>query len=240
MSFHTVPKVLASIILLSAVLSTAMAADAREGIRPSSPASKADPRRPTGKVVLPDPTLLDGATHPAEKRPETGMIGEFELPGDENARTGKVGQQGAQQQEGEQQAQQQGGGGAPQTAQSQQEQGGGGGQQQQQQQGGPQGSGKQGQGDPNAKAEGIQVAGLQGEGGGNPEMANAQKPAQVSIGDSAMQIKTVANAPTVVGAQQNSGPSQQHEKATGTGGKQPTGNNSNRGAEKGRSMPAGL
>ncbi|MDO8544671.1 MAG: hypothetical protein Q7S40_29875 [Opitutaceae bacterium] len=223
-------------------LAVVMAADSRNAtIRPAGSASKADPKR-TAKGTLPDPVLLDGSPHPAEKRSETGMIGDFELPGDENApRNGKVGQQGGGgQQQDQQEQQQQGGGGGPQTAQAQ-EQGGGGSQQAQQQQGGPQGTGKQGagQGDPNAKAEGIQVAELQGEGGG-PGNANTQKPGQVSIGDSAMQIKTVANAPSVVGAQQPSGQTQQHEKATGTGGRPPTGNNANRGSEKGRAMPAGL
>ena len=46
---------------------------------------------PAGKV-LPDPILLDGSNQPAEKKSEYGMIGDFELPGDENAsRNGKVG-----------------------------------------------------------------------------------------------------------------------------------------------------
>jgi hypothetical protein len=44
-----------------------------------------------GKGPIPDPTLLDGSTHPVEKKSEYGMIGEFELPGNENANGGKVG-----------------------------------------------------------------------------------------------------------------------------------------------------
>src|SRR5688572_1242664 len=41
---------------------------------------------------LPDPVLLDGSTHAAEKKSEYGMIGDFELPGDENApKNGRVG-----------------------------------------------------------------------------------------------------------------------------------------------------
>jgi hypothetical protein len=64
------------------------------------PATKASPGArtpasargtPAGKV-LPDPALLDGSNQPAEKKSEYGMIGDFELPGDENApRNGKVG-----------------------------------------------------------------------------------------------------------------------------------------------------
>src|SRR5688500_8073180 len=48
-------------------------------------------RGSTAKGPLPDPALLDGSTLPVEKRPEHGMVGDFELPGDENARSGKVG-----------------------------------------------------------------------------------------------------------------------------------------------------
>lgn len=64
---------------------------------PAADAAKAPAARPStaksgaaGKV-LPDPALLDGSANPAEKRSEHGMIGDFELPGDENARSGKVG-----------------------------------------------------------------------------------------------------------------------------------------------------
>src|SRR3954469_8208711 len=70
---------------------------------PASSASRAAPSSTAGrpssaaKGPLPDPALLDGSTQPAEKKPETGMIGDFELPGDENVRNGKVGgQQGGQ------------------------------------------------------------------------------------------------------------------------------------------------
>ena len=48
-------------------------------------------RAGTAKGMLPDPALLDGSTLPVEKKSETGMIGDFELPGDENNRSGKVG-----------------------------------------------------------------------------------------------------------------------------------------------------
>src|SRR5687768_9160816 len=68
--------------------------------RPSTEKSSAttNPRSATpsrsggsAKGVLPDPVLLDGSSQPAEKRPEHGMVGDFELPGDENAKTGRVG-----------------------------------------------------------------------------------------------------------------------------------------------------
>lgn len=167
------------------------------------------------------------------------MIGDFELPGDENARNDRVaGQPGAPgAQPEQQQTPPQGGGGGqpPNPAQPAQA---GGGQQPPQQAGGAQAAG---QGTPIAAPEGMQVASLQGEGGGNPgDVPSGQKPPQVSIGDSAMQIKTQPNAPSIVGAQQPAGQTQQHEKTTGTGGRPPTGNNTNRGAERGRTMPAGL
>src|SRR5688572_4631083 len=57
---------------------------------PSRPAPSSS-KSGTTRGPLPDPTLLDGSTQPPEKKSETGMIGEFELPGDDNVRNGKVG-----------------------------------------------------------------------------------------------------------------------------------------------------
>jgi hypothetical protein len=66
----------------------ALAADtAKSPVSRSAPAAKGGS---SGKL-LPDPALLDGSGNPAEKRPEHGMIGDFELPGDENAKSGRVG-----------------------------------------------------------------------------------------------------------------------------------------------------
>src|SRR5437868_4981657 len=59
----------------------------------STTAQRPGTRSISGKGPLPDPALLDGSTLPAEKKSEQGMIGDFELPGDDNARTGKVGGQ---------------------------------------------------------------------------------------------------------------------------------------------------
>lgn len=215
--------------------------------RPSTPRSGA------ARGPLPDPVLLDGSTQAAEKKTDYGMIGDFELPGDENAKTGKVGgpQGGGQQDPNQQNQQNQGGGGMMGLPQA----GGAGGQQAQQQQagqsgqqaGGPQqpnaDASKQGGGanDPNAKAEGIQVAQLGGEGSGDQQLPAGEKPPPVAIGDSAMRIQTSANAPGVVGGQQlPSQNTQQHEKGTGTGGKGPTGTQGPGRVEKGRTIPAGL
>jgi hypothetical protein len=227
------------------------------GEPPKASSGKAiQPQRPpatksgTARGPLPDPVLLDGSTQPPEKKSEYGMIGDFELPGDENAKSGRVGgPQNPGQQQGQQQ-QGQGGGGMPmglpqgggsEGQQAQQQQKAGGAQPGQQN---PDAAGKQiaGAGDPNAKAEGVQVAQLGGEPSGDQQPGGSgEKPPPVAIGDSAMQIKTSANSPGVVGAQQvPSQNTQQHEKGTGTGGKGPTGTQGPGRVEKGRTIPAGL
>lgn len=214
--------------------------------RPSTTKAKSGARGP-----LPDPVLLDGSTQAPEKKSEYGMIGDFELPGDENARKDRVGGQGG----GQQQQQGQGGGGLPMGLP---QAGGAGGQQQAQQTAKAGGAGQQGEqqggqqnpnaagepvpgaGDANAKPEGIQVAQLGGEASGETP-PNGEKPQSVAIGDSAMQIKPSANAPGVVGGQQlPQTNTQQHEKGTGSGGKGPTGTQGPNRIEKGRSIPAGL
>src|SRR5205814_10734655 len=100
----------------------------------TSPRNTTASRSSSAKGPLPDPALLDGSTQPAEKKPEQGMLGEFELPGDDNVRNGKVG--GQQQPPGQQGAaggQQMpmgglpsmGGGGGPQDPNQKQQQAGG-------------------------------------------------------------------------------------------------------------------
>jgi hypothetical protein len=207
----------------------------------------------TARGPLPDPVLLDGSTHPPEKKSEYGMIGDFELPGDENAKQGRVGG-GGPQNPGQQQNQNAGGmpmglpqGGGAAGKQAQSEKAGAAGSQAAseappgQQNANAAGEEIQGAGDPNAKAEGIQVAELQGEGSGDQQGAAGEKPPPVAIGDSAMQIQTAAKTPGVVGGQQlPQTNTQQHEKGTGTGGKGPTGTQGPGRIEKGRTIPAGL
>ena len=221
-----------------------------------APSAQKSGGRTAARGPLPDPALLDGSTQQPEKKSEYGMLGDFEIPGDENSKSDKVG--GQQPPAGMPSG---GGQGDPKMAQGAQGSmpagampqgaGGAGGQPQSGQQppkggassGGPGG----GPNDPNAKAEGIQVAELKTDEsagpagpGGAPE-ANTQRPQPVAIGDPTMQIKPAANAPGVVGAQTTAGTTQQMEKATGGGsGKGPSGDNGNRGVEKGRAMPAGL
>jgi hypothetical protein len=223
----------------------------------------------TPKGPLPDPALLDGSVQPPEKKSEYGMIGEFEMAGDENVRNGKVGgpqNPGQQGQQGQQRAGgasggmpmglPQGGGGAP-SAQSGQPPGGmsaqAGGSQQAggQQGGGPENSNAAGNpvagaGDAGAQPQGIQVADLGGAAGqegatGGNSGGGGGKPRPITIGDNAMRIEQPATPPGVVGAKQKieGGYVQQHEK-TGTGGKPPTSQQGPGRIEKGRTIPAGL
>lgn len=237
---------LAVFLIASAGAGSSSAAEPSANRPPATkaPASASTSRPParsgTAKGPLPDPTLLDGAKQPADKRPEHGMVGDFELPGDENVREGKVG--GAQGQNPGMPAGMPQGGGAPGQQGGQQAQQGG----QQGQQGGaaeptpsPQAAGGANEGAP-GEAEGKQVAGLTGAGGDPKQLPKGEKPQGVAIGDPAMRIETPANQPNVVGSQVPATTAQHHEKGTGTGGKSATGNNSNKGVERGRTMPSGL
>ena len=253
MTYHKF-RVCAGALMLAALVANGSGAaeQPRTQTGKIAPAARPAPTKSgAARGVLPDPILLDGSTQPPEKKSEYGMIGDFELPGDENAKNGKVG--GAQGPQGQQQNQN-GSGGLPMGL----PQGGGAGQQAQQQAGkaGQQGGGEQspnqqnpnaagnqvaGAGDPNAKPEGIQVAQLGGEGSPDQPPSLGEKPPPVTIGDSAMQIKTSANSPGVVGGQQLPATNtQQHEKGTGSGGKGPTGTQGPNKVEKGRTIPAGL
>jgi hypothetical protein len=217
--------------------------------------STRDPRtaaQRAAKGPLPDPALLDGSKYEAEKRSEYGMLGEFEIPGDETQSDRVGGRQSSQAGQQDQQKQNQSGLSVPQSGGAP-----GGAQQQQQMAGGAAGAGSPNEGaqakaggagaaeqngTPGA-AEGIEVAGLQGE--ASPAAAGGQaganKPQQVALGDSAMQIKPQPNAPNVVGAQQPVGKDvpQAYDKNTPGGGKQ-SGGRGNQGVEKGRVMPSGL
>ncbi|WP_414664333.1 hypothetical protein [Horticoccus sp. 23ND18S-11] len=234
---------------------------------PASAANRNSTARPgSPRALLPDPALLDGSSQPPEKKSEHGMIGDFELPGDENARSGKVGgpqgqppggagggQQnqmpmglpqgggGAQGQQAQQGGQQ---GGAPSAPAGAQQAGGA-------QAGGPQnpnaaGAPVAGAGDPGGQPQGTQVGELGGDAAGQPAGGPAggpgEKPGQVAIGDKAMRIDPSAGAQAgVVGAQQQvAGQTQQHEKGTGSGGKGSGGAGSGNRVEKGRVIPAGL
>ena len=235
-----------SVWLASLLLGTQVPAqDARSSTAAgSAPSAQKNAGRTAARGPLPDPALLDGSTQPPEKKSEYGLLGDFELPGDENAKGDKVGGRPAGR-SGQDEAKGGQGGvppiGLPAGAGAGQAKSG----QQPPKEGAVGGAGG-GQNDPNAKADGIQVAELKtdepegpGGAGGEPD-AGAQKPKPVPIGDPTRQIKPVANAPGVIGAQTTAGNTQQMEKAVGGSGKSGPGDNSNKGVEKGRAMPAGL
>lgn len=192
------------------------------------------------RAILPDPVLFDGSSLPAEKRPEHGMLGEFEIPGSEeksdNAGKAQPDQTSAA------------GGSAAPTDDSKMASGGGSsdpgtGKPPENAAGGG-GSKSVAQNDPKAKAECSQVGELipNGNGGESADLAGlGEKPPKVALGDSAMQIKPIASSPAIVGSQQPAGNTQQSEKATSGGGKQGSGGGRGQGGvERGRTMPSGL
>lgn len=222
-----------------------------------------------GRVVLPDPLLLDGSAHRAENKSEYGMIGDFEVPGDDNVRNGKVG--GNSGTAGSQKAPDSsvsmptalpaggtgqenpaaktaGGAGAMQPTQGNAAAanskatpaaGGGGATDPK----AAQKTGGGGGGEPIAQAQGIQVPELGGaQSGLAPGDAGARAPGAVSLGDKAMMIpQSTQSMAGVVGLQQPVNQNTQvYEKPTGTGGKGSTGTQGPNRAEKGRAIPAGL
>jgi hypothetical protein len=208
------------------------------------------------RLNLPDPALLDGSKLEADKYPEYGMIGEFELPGDEITEPAQNQRVGAQDPKLTEPAaggtlaridpNQKGGGG-----QSKSEQAGAGGQSESEKPGGggdnpaaagaKAGSQTPSGNDPNAKAEGIQVGELKID-----ESVAAAKPIEVTgvpiaigVGDSAMAIKPVAAAAGVTGTE-SAGTTQQAGQNTGGNSGNTGGGGNNRGAERGKTMPSGL
>jgi hypothetical protein len=221
-------------------------------------------------TILPDPKLLDGSKLAPEKYPDYGMIGDFELPGDDitdpaqNQRVGASNSNrtepaaggnakldpiqksagGGSSQDKSAQAGGSGGDGAPQDGAS-----GGGSQAKADKAGGntagtKAGGRSPGRNDPNAKAEGIQVGELviDDSVAKAPQIDATGAPTEIGLGDSAMAIKPVANAPAAATATQNAGNTQQSSKAAGPGGTQSGGGGSsgNRGTEKGKTMQSGL
>lgn len=262
------------LLAIGAVLYSALSAGGADTAR--EPAAKSPtsarttvPARgaPAGKV-LPDPALLDGSNQPAEKKSEFGMIGDFELPGDENApRNGKVGGgsggQGGGTEEGK-------GGpsinvqvpGLPLPGQTGAGAGGGGAGVMNQGDGagsGAPGAGilNQGQGGGNApipaaaagqqggaggQAGGTQVGQLGGEGApGQGGDGLGDRPQAVKIGDAAMRIpSSTAGVGASAGQVPASANTQNYEKGTGSGGKASGAASGPNRAEKGRAIPAGL
>jgi hypothetical protein len=201
----------------------------------------ARPARGAAKGPLPDPALLDGSKEAAEKRPEYGMIGSFELPGQEDAKSDRVGATGEPPPTGGQASAAAAGsasasGPAGVATAAQAATAGGGGTQP-----------IQAQGAADAVADGTQAASLSDPSGGaaaSQSQGNVSKPGDVKIGDASLQIKTLpaASAASVVGLEpQAKGKEtpQSYDPKTPGGGKQ-SGGRGNQGVEKGKVMPSGL
>lgn len=220
---HRLP-LLAVVLIATAPAQTALPPASPPASTPKSRPAAATKGKAAGKVVLPDPEILDGSKYEPEKRPLYGMISEIEMgeqEGDPSDRvspnSGPSGDPSSQQG-----AQQPGGGG---QAQAQPAAPGG-------------GSAEPVAGGPQAAAEGIQArklqvpAGAQAAAPGGPQGAARN----MQIGDASLQIQTVPQSPDMVGAQQPSN-AQQYEKKVPPG--QQT-NNRNQGVEKGKIIPKGL
>ena len=222
-----------TLLLSAACLGSAAAAGlaaAESGAFPrSTPARAAAGFR----AILPDPALLDGSAHAPEKRSALGMVGDFELPGDEKARSEKVGASALPSGQPEPETAGEGGGSVP----------GKGGDRsgpEASKPGGmapavpPAGSGDQ--------AQGIQVAELKGDApAASTESKAPGRPSAMAIGDQAMRIPQQPGKSGVVGTQQVANVNtQDYEKGTGTGGKGPVNKGGPNRTEKGRVIPSGL
>lgn len=234
---HSLPRLAAGLLALAGAGLFAQSTSSRPATSssasgsastPAARAAAANRNAAAARAVIPDPDLFDGSDLPAEARPDKGMLAEFELPGSE-ARPETMEAQNQGQQQG------QGGGGGPQGQQQGDQAGGGGGEK------------PEGAGDPNAKAEGIAVAKLEvDETSAAQDAAPPPKPREVAMGDQSQQIPTAAAQQNVVGSQQaqqggaqrNVSNSQQYEKGAAAG--KSSGNNQNKGLEKGRAIPEGL
>lgn len=183
--------------------------------------------RPSAAVAaksgIPDPVLFDGSKMEPEKRPDRGMLAEFELPGGENP-SERVGGPSGGEPGGEEEGEEGGGGGA------------------QREQSAMAAGRSPVENDPNAKAEGASAENLQIPEGAQADQSAAQasKPRDVSLGDAAMQIQTAAQQNTVGSQQQQQAATntQQYEKGAAQGNQK--GDNNNRGLERGQAVPQGL
>ena len=255
--------------LLALLLAVAAVAQSTPGVRPATTAPRTGQARDAGRTgsTLPDPDLFDGSKFEKEKRPETGMIGEFEMPGsdDQNSKVGgnpgeaggnqappKPGAAGAAGAAGATS-----GGGAPSTPGS--EQAGGGGSVENSGAAGAVGgaldqskptssSGQAGAGDPNAKAEGVAADRLEGGGAGGAAAAqkaagqgNKSKSSASKIGSAELRIEALPESDKdVVGREAAPGGTQgsNRDMPAGKGGQ--GSNNQNKGVEKGKVIPKGL
>jgi hypothetical protein len=212
--------------LLAILFVASAAAQSTPPATPTAPkarAAAASKGKATGKVVLPDPEILDGSKYEPEKRPLYGMISEIEMGEEEGDQADRVSPNSGPQGQPSAPGQQQPGGAQQQSPPQQAAQAGGSAE--------PVAQG------PQAAAEGMQAQKLQVPQGAQAAQGGPQGAARnMQIGDASLQIQTVPQSPDTVGAQQPSS-AQQYEKKVPAG--QQT-NNRNQGVEKGKIIPKGL
>ncbi len=251
-------------ILLASVALAQTAPPARTPApRPSKPreAGRSDEAKP------PDPNLFDGSKFEAEKRPDMGMLGEFEMPGGES-QSSKVGGNPGAAGGGNQSPPPASAGGAASAAgaaggaaagsegaaggasvDNSGAQGAVGGAMDQNAPTGSSGqSGQPGAGDPNAKAQGIAADRLEGGGAGGAAAAQnaagqgSKSKSQVSrIGSAELRIDALPETDKdVIGREVAPGGTQGSNRAMPAGKGGQGSNNQNKGVEKGKVIPKGL
>lgn len=174
---------------------------------------------PKGKVVLPDPDLLDGSKYDPEKRPLYGMLSEIEMGEQESDQQDRVGPNS-------------GPAGEPKAGEENKP---GGGPQPEPIEQGKEGSAAPIEQGPAAQAQGAQAQQLSGP-QSSPADGGPQGGARdMQIGDATLQIPIEAKTPDVVG--QEASKAQQYEKPVPAGQQS---NTRNQGVEKGKVIPKGL
>jgi hypothetical protein len=220
------PVALLAALLLNAGAQTATPLPGTPGStrpRAATPANGTPTKTPAktmvnGKVVLPDPDILDGSKYEPEKRPLYGMLSEIEMGEEEGENQERVGPNS-------------GPAGQPPPPGEQNKPGGSGPEQQQ-----PGGSAEKVAEGPAAQAEGAQAQKINAAEGAGAAAGGPQSSArEMQIGDATLQIQTEPKSPDVVGQQASN--AQQYEKPTPAGQQS---NTRNQGVEKGKIIPKGL
>lgn len=178
---------------------------------PAGPRGRAT-QRAMPRPNQPDPSLFDGSSEEPEQRPDQGMLADFEMPGDveQSERIGQTASEEGGPQGSAEEPSSSGSGGPPPEAT-----------------------------DPNAKAEGIEVANLEIPEGAEPvpQSAGPEKPKEISLGDATMQIQT---APQSADGGGQAAPSNSDQLQKGSAKGNQSSDNRNRGVERGRAIPSGL
>ena len=253
------------VVLLAAATAVAQSTPPARAKPPAPRAAQGKEARSAG----PDPDLFDGGKFDKENRPETGMLGEFEMPGsndpqDKSKAGGNPGQPGGKQDTPSKSASSggasgapsaSGGGGAESAASAGKEGASGGSGGEKSGSAGAVGgaldqskpmsdSGQSGGGGPAGKAEGVSSSNLQGGASSAAQNSASQstpsKSSASKIGSAELRIETLPETDKdVIGREAAPGGTQGSNRPMPSGGN--TGStNQNKGVEKGKVIPKGL